>query len=106
MRRVLLCGRSLCISGLQASLRAVPGLDLQAVDAQLEPIRERVVAWQPEVLILEAGLLRSVFSLSLLQDFPRLKLIGVELEGNRLLVFSGSSSQEPTPEELLQVING
>ena len=34
MRRVLLCGNSLLISGLQASLRAVPELELQWVDAQ------------------------------------------------------------------------
>lgn len=105
MRRVLLCGKSLLISGLQASLGAAPELDLQRVDTQPEHIRERITAWQPEVLILEAGLLKSAFSLSLLQDFPRLKLIGLEIEDNRLLVFSGSSAHEPTPEELLQVIN-
>jgi hypothetical protein len=105
MRRVLLCGKSLLISGLKASLGAMPELDLQWVDAQPEHIRERITAWQPEVLISEAGLLKSAFSLSLLQDFPRLKLIGIEMEDNRLLVLSGSSFHEPTPEELLQVIN-
>jgi hypothetical protein len=104
MRRVLLCGTSLYISGLQASLSAMPELELQSVDAQPERIRERILAWQPEVLLLEAGLLKSVFSLALLQDFSRLKLIGLEIEDNRLLIFSGSSSVEPTPEQLLQVI--
>jgi hypothetical protein len=102
--RVLLCGKSLLISGLHASLLAAPNLELQCVDAQPEHIRECTTAWQPEVMILEVGLLKSAFSLSLLQDFPRLKLIGLEIEENRLLVFSGSSSVEPTPEELLQVI--
>jgi hypothetical protein len=103
--RVLLCGKSLLISGLRASLMAVPELELKWVDAQPEHIRECITAWQPEVMILEAGLLKSAFSLVLLQDFPRLKLIGLEIEDNRLLVFSGSSFVEPTPEELLQVIN-
>ena len=106
MRRVLLCGKSLFISGLQASLGLLPELGLQLVDAQPEHIREHITNWQPEVLILEAGLLKSAFSLSLLQDFPQLKLIGLDLEENRLLVFSGSSTLEPTPEELLQVIKG
>ena len=105
MRRVLLCGKSLFISGLQVSLGAVAELELQTVEAQPDPIRERVAAWQPQVLILEAGLLRSAFALSLLQEFPHLKLIGLEIETNRLLVFSGSATLEPTPEELLQVIN-
>jgi hypothetical protein len=89
---------------MQASLCVAPDLELQLVDAQPELIRERITAWRPEVLIFEAGQLKSAFSLSLLQDFPRLKLIGLEIEDNRLLVFSGFSSPEPTPEELLQVI--
>ena len=100
-----MCGKSLLISGLQASLQTAPGIELQLVDARPEHIRERIAAWQPEVMILEAGLLRSAFSISLLQDFPWLKLIGIEIEDNRLLVFSGTSSLEPTPEDLLQVIN-
>jgi len=104
MRRVLLCGKSLLITGLQASLQAAPELELQVVDARPQAIRNCITAWQPQVLILEAGLLRSAFSLSLLQEFPWLKLIGLEIEDNRLLVFSGSSSLEPTPEDLLQVI--
>lgn len=106
MQRVLLCGKSLYISGLQASLQDVPDLELQTVDTQPEHIRDRITAWQPEVMILEAGLLKSAFSISLLQDFPHLKLIGIEIETNRLLIFSGSSSHGPTPEELLQVIKG
>lgn len=35
----------------------------------------------------------------------RLKLIGIEIEDNRLLVFSGSTSHEPTTTDLLRVIN-
>lgn len=104
MRRVLLCGKSLFITGLQASLSGVPGLELQSVDTQPEHIREVITTWQPEVMLLEAEALKNAFSLSLLQDFPRLKLIGVEIEENRMLVFSGASSHDPTPEELLQVI--
>jgi hypothetical protein len=102
--RVLLCGKSLLISGLRASLMAAPNLELQCVDAQPEHIRECITAWQPQVMILEAVLLKSAFSLSLLQDFPWLKLIGLEIEENRMVVFSGSSCVEPTPEELLQLI--
>ena len=104
MRRVLLCGNSLLISGLQASLGAVPELELQWVGPRPEDVQERIAAWQPQVLIIEAGLLKSAFSLSLLQDFPWLKLIGLEIEDNRLLVFSGVAALEPTPEDLLQAI--
>ena len=106
MKRVLLCGKSLFISGLLASLETVPGLELQLVDSRPEKIRKLIKAWQPDVLILETAQLKSAFSLSLLPDYPELKVIGLDIEDNRLQVFSGSVSYEPTPEQLLQVIEG
>lgn len=106
VKRVLLWGKSLFIAGLQASLETVPGLDLQQVDSRPEQIRELIKAWRPDVLILEIAQLKSAYSLSLLPDFPELKVIGLDIEDNRLQVFSGSISYEPTPEQLLQVIEG
>jgi hypothetical protein len=105
-RRVLLCGKSLFISGLQASLSAAPGVDLHLVDTQPEHIREQLLAWKPDVLLLETDLLKSAFSLSLLPDYPQLIVIGLDIEDNRLQVFSGSTAYEPTPEQLLRVIEG
>ncbi len=106
MKRVLLCGSSLLISGLHASLGKAPGLDLQQIESQPERILARIETWQPDVLILETVLLKNGFSLALLQDFPRLKLIGLDIEENRLLLFSGSTAEKPTTEELLQLIAG
>ncbi len=106
IRRVLLCGKSLFISGLQATLEGAPGLDLQVVDPQPEHILEWIIEWKPDVLILEIGLLKKAFSLALLEEFPSLKLIGVDIEDNRLLVFSGQVSYQPTTGDLLQVIEG
>ena len=106
MKRVLLCGKSLFISGLLASLETVPELELQLVDPRPEKIRKLIKAWRPDVLILETALLKSAFFLSLLPDYPELKVIGLDIVDNRLQVFSGSTSFEPTPEQLLQVIEG
>lgn len=104
MKRVLLCGNSLFVSGLQASLGAASGLDLQQIEPQADHIRERVKAWKPEVLILETGLLKDKFSLTLLQENPEMRLISLDIEDNRLLVLSGSAADQPTTEELLQLI--
>jgi hypothetical protein len=104
VKRVLLCGNGLFIAGLQASLATVPGLDLQQVDSGTEQIWELIDAWRPDVLIIEIAQLKSAYSLSLLPDFPELKVIGLDIEDNLLQVFSGSISYEPTPEQLLQVI--
>lgn len=105
-RRILLCGRSLLISGVQASLEAVPDIDLQLVDAQRDLIREKIISWQPDVVILEAGEMKNASTFLLLQEFPQLKFVSLDIEDNRLLVFSGTDSGEPTPEDLLQVIAG
>jgi hypothetical protein len=48
MRRVLLCGKSLLISGLQASFGLMPNLDVRLVDNQPDFIRERIAAWDLE----------------------------------------------------------
>jgi len=101
IRRVLLCGHSLFFSGVQACLESEPGLALQQADPQPDHIRECVLAWQPDVLILETRLLQSAFSISLTHDFPHMKLIGLDTEDNRLLVFSGSASSLATSKELL-----
>lgn len=106
MRRVLLCGKTLLFSGLQATLDGTPGVDFLTVDPLPEHIREAILEWQPEILILESALLQTDFSLSLMKDFPQLKLVGVNLEENHLLVFSSQFSSKPTISDLLQVIEG
>ncbi len=103
-RRVLLCGHSLFISSVRACLEAEPGLALQQVDPRPDHIREQITTWQPDVLILETNLLQSTTSISLLHDFPKLKLIGLDNEDNRMVVFSGSASNMMASKDLLQSI--
>ena len=104
MKRVLLCGNSLFVSGLQASLGFNPGLEIQQIEPQENLIQEQVKVWKPDVLILEKVLLKEKVSLSILNDFPQVRIISVDLDENRLLVLSGLASEQPSTEELLQMI--
>lgn len=104
MPRVLLCGKSLLISGLQSILEMSPDLELHLEGSHPERIREHIKRWKPDVLMLETEMLKNAMFLSLLQDYPQMKLIGVDIEANRLQVFSGTTSYEPTAEQLFQVI--
>lgn len=104
MPRVLLCGKSLFVSCLQTILEKSQDLELQIEGRQPVRIRQHIVRWEPDVLILETELLKKAMFLSLLQEYPQMKLIGMDIEGNRLQIFSGMTSFEPTPEELLHVI--
>jgi len=104
MKRVLLCGNSLLVSGLQASLENKSGLEIEQINPQEETILERVMRWKPDVLILESALIKEYISFSILNEFPRLRIISVDLDGNRMLVFSGLASERPSTEVLLQMI--
>lgn len=103
-KRVLLCGNSLFVSGLQASLGIHHELEIQQIEPKGECIHERVKLWKPDVLIVEKVLLREKISLSILNDFPQVRIISLDLDENRLLVLSSSTSEHPSTEDLLQVI--
>lgn len=104
MKRVLLYGNSLLISGLNASLAIMPGLELHQIEPHPDCIYEWIKTWQPDVLILETGLLESNFSLAILRAFPKIKLVSLDIEEERFLVLSGSTAKKPTIEDLLKVI--
>ncbi len=104
VQRVLLCGHSLFIAGLQASLEVMPGVELQRVEAQTDRLQERLSVWKPDVLVLELDALQNYLPLSMLKDYPRLILVGLDTESDRLLVLTGQSARPLTIGELLQVI--
>ena len=104
MKRVLLCGNSLFVSGLQVSLGIAPGLEIRQIEPEVEYIHEYVKLWKPDVLIIEKILLREKVSLSILNDFPQVRIISIDLDENRLLVLSGLASDKPSTEDLLQMI--
>jgi len=103
-KRVLLCGNSLLISGLHASLKLAPRVDSRQVEPLPDLIRERIESWRPQVVILETRQLSEGISLGLLLDFPSLKLIGLDIKDSRLLALSGSIAEIPTTEVLLKMI--
>lgn len=104
MKRVLLCGNSLFVSGLQASLGVDPGLELKQIEPRTDQLHEYVKIWNPDVLIVEKALLKDKVSLSILSDYPKIRIISIDLDENKLLVLSGSTSEKPSMEELLQMI--
>ncbi len=105
IKRVLLCGHSLFIAGLQSSLEAMPGIELHRVEAQTDRLQEQLSGWQPEVLILELDALQNYLPLAMLKDYPHLILVGLDTESDRLLVLTGQSARPLTIDELLNVVS-
>ncbi len=105
IKRVLLCGHSLFIAGLQASLEGMPGVELQRVEANTDRLQNRLSEWQPELLVLELDTLQHYLPLAMLKEYPHLILVGLDAESDRLLVLTGQSARPLTIDELLNVVS-
>jgi hypothetical protein len=106
IKKVLLYGNSLFITGLQSSLETEAGLEVRRVKARTGLLRKQLRAAPPDTLILELGSLPGDFCLDLLKEFPRLKLIGLDTESNRLLDISVQQEAPLAAAELARLIRG
>jgi hypothetical protein len=104
-KKVVLYGSSLFIVGLEASLVAVPGLDIQRVEAQRDDSLDRLRAAAPEVIIVEQGGAPADQAFTLLKEFPGVVLIGLDLESDQLLVLSVHQQASQAVADLVQVIH-
>ena len=105
-KKVLLCGSSLYIAGLQSSLEMVTGLEVRRVEGRIDLLREQLRTESPEALILELGSLPGDFCLDLLSEFPHLMLIGLDTQSNRLLEISVQQEAPLAAADLVSLIRG
>jgi DNA-binding NarL/FixJ family response regulator len=101
-RTVLLCGRSLLLSGVTASLEQCAGL--RTVQAATCHEAVRLMSEQPpDVLIfdLTGGCEGQI--LSLLLANPTLLMIGLDPECNRAVLVSGHEAQSPTLDQIAEI---
>jgi hypothetical protein len=103
-RRVVLCGDSLLLAAMRASLDAYPSLEVITLAAPSAAQLERVVALDPAAVIFDGGSERRDRLLSLLQERPDLLLIQVDVCSHGMLVLSGRHLHEPTTLDLVQLI--
>jgi len=120
-RTVILCGNSLLMAGLEASLRDQPGLDVVRVDAALPNIAQRLEALHPDVLIFDLSSPPSTpsttlrtgfqppssilhFPTSILQEHPGIALIGLDINSSKALALSGQEHTVLAADDLAQVI--
>lgn len=104
MKRVVLFGGSLFIAGLDASLSAIPGLEIQHVVGREEKDLLQVCKKAPNVIIVEMGFTSGNLTLTLLQKFPRATLIALDPESDRLLILTVKREIVLAAAELEKVI--
>ena len=105
-QKVVLYGNSLVLAGIEASLKAYPGIELICLDVQPPAEVQQLCALSPAAVIFDLGAVPPEFPFSLLREQPDLLVIGVDAAGDKLLVLSGQQAHSLTTETLVQVIEG
>ena len=102
--RVVLYGGSVLLGTLGASLRRFEHLDIVSL-ATPPPGSEPLAALAPDVILFDVGAAFPQPAFALLQRCPNLRLIGLDPDRNRAVVWSARQLNEPSLGELVRIID-
>lgn len=103
-RRVILCGRSVILGTVGASLERYPDLVVVALSPPL-PSTEELAALKPDVILFDVAGEEPEAAFALWKTCPNLLLVGVNPENAQLMVWSSEQGSALTTEDLVRVIN-
>lgn len=103
MHTVALCTNSVVVSSIGANLEGRAGVNVVRIDPRLPDATRRLSDLCPDVAIVDLSSGQSE-PISLLRRFPRVLLIGVDMNSNELLLLSGAPARPLTMENLMQMI--
>jgi DNA-binding NarL/FixJ family response regulator len=104
--RVAVCGSSIHMAGLAASLQANPDVDVSRIPANPAALSQSLDELAPAVVAFDLGGMPGDLAISLLRDRPELILVGVDPSSERMLLLSGRQERPVSAAELLQAITG
>ena len=104
--RVAVCGSSLYMAALAASLQANPDVGVLRIPANTAALSQGLDELAPAVVVFDLGEIPGDLAFSLLRDRPEVILIGVDPSSDKMLVLSGRQEQPVSAAELLQAITG
>jgi hypothetical protein len=105
VRRVVLLGNSVVASSLASTLRNRPELDIHQLVAPIPETVKRLRDAHPDAIILcELATTPPDLIFRLLGEYPDLLVIGVDIDGDRMVVLSSRQSSLRTEDDLLEAI--
>jgi chemotaxis response regulator CheB len=104
--RVAVCGSSLYMASLAASLQANPDVDVTRIPANTAALSQVLDELAPAVVAFDLDEMPGDLAISLLRDRAELTLIGVDPSSDSMLLLSGRQEQPVSAAELLQAITG
>ena len=102
--RVAVCGSSLYMVGLAASLQANPDVVVSRIPANTAALAQKLAELAPAAVAFDLGEMPGDFAISLLRDRPKLILVAADPSSDKLLLLSGRQEQPVSAAELLQAI--
>ena len=102
--RAAVCGSSLYIAGLAASLQANPDVVVLRIPANTGALSQSIDEFAPALVAFDMGEMPGDLAISLLRDRPELILVGVDPSSDKMLVLSGRHEQPVSAAELLRAI--
>jgi len=104
VRVLALCGESLLIEGIQASLQDREGVEIVLVDTSQPGAVQVLDKLSPDIIVFDMtpNQLSCVFTH--LQTHTNVVLIGLDIDFDRVLFLSGEWRKLPTVADLMQVI--
>ena len=103
-RTVALYGRNLVLSTIGACLQQKPEFRVVRIEGSLADFLKKMGAARSEVILFDLATEQAHFAVSLMHHHPEIKLVGVDLMCNKMLVLSGEPSRLLTIEDLVTVI--
>ena len=104
LRRVLLYGKSVILGTLEASLKRYPYMETRVLSAPFPTVQElRDMA--PDVVIFDVSAPRPEAAFALLETYPGLLLIGMDVDRDEMLVLSSHPAQALCITDLVEVIH-
>jgi len=102
--RVAVCGSSLYMASLAASLKANPDVEVARIPANTAALTQSLDEFAPAAVAFDLDEIPGDLAISLLRDRTDLTLIGVDPSSDKLLLLSGRQEQPVSAAELLQAI--
>ncbi len=103
-RRIFLCGNSVILGTVGASLRCFPQYEVTTLSSTVLEAKE-LKEMAPDAILFDLEATHPEIAFSWLEDCPSLLLIGISRETNLVRVWSGKQLQELSTQGLLNVIN-
>jgi hypothetical protein len=104
-RRAIVYGNSLILSGVQASLKNCPSLEVTGLEHPAAKLLQELDAYCPAILIFDIKAIQPELLRSLFQQ-PGLLLVGIDSELHQALVWSGRQAAAVDAADLVQAIMG